>query len=229
MRFEGVLFDLDGTLLDTVPDLAAATNAMLLELGYDPLPQPTIASYVGKGAENLIHRSLTGQMDGQVSSDLFHKAMPIWKRCYTEANGLHTEIYPGVLEGLDLLRDAGLPLGVVTNKPEEFALPLLSATGLSGYFQVIVGGDTCSQKKPQPMPVFHACNELEINPERTLFIGDSLNDAQAARAAACICWLLPYGYNEGNPVSGVPCDRFVQSIEEAALQLLNMQSKDLKS
>jgi phosphoglycolate phosphatase len=208
MTKQAVLFDLDGTLLHTVPDLAAAVNAMLVDLGKPVLPEETVAVYVGKGAENLVNRSLTGSMTEKASPELYAQAMANWQNHYTQINGNHSVFYPGVKEGLELLKNGGYKLAVVTNKPERFTKPLLERTG------------TCPVKKPDPMPVTHACKLLGVDPSQALMIGDSVNDALAANAAGVECWLLPYGYNEGRSVHETQCDGIVNTIEEAAQRLL---------
>lgn len=223
MGFQAVLFDLDGTLLHTVPDLAAAVNAMLGDLGRSQLPDDVVATYVGKGADNLIHRSLTGQMDGQAPQALFDQARQLWHAHYERINGSNAQLYTGVLAGLQRLAGRGVKMGVVTNKPEGYSIPLLQRTGLAPFFGVVVGGDTCARKKPDPMPVLHACSVLGVSPAQTLLIGDSLNDAQAAAAAQVACWLLPYGYNEGRPIRSTPCDGFVNTIEQASELILSGQ------
>ncbi len=220
MNTEVVLFDLDGTLLHTVPDLAAAVNAMLTDLGKVALEESQVAVYVGKGAENLVHRSLTGSMTELAPAADYEKAMGVWQAHYTRINGEFAVLYPGVIEGLNKLKAAGLRLGVVTNKPERYTHPLLQRTGLSSYFDVIVGGDTCERKKPDPMPVAHACAQFKVHPSQTLLIGDSINDSLSAKAAGATCWLLPYGYNEGHSVHDTPCDAVVETIEQAADRLL---------
>ena len=218
---QAVLFDLDGTLLHTVPDLAVAVNNMLESLGRDVLSQAQVGQFVGKGAENLVHRSLTGDMNGRAAPDLFEQAMTIWNVEYAKVNGAHATLYPDVLTGLNALKQAGLRLGVVTNKPERFTLPLLARAGLADYFEVVVGGDTCARKKPDPMPILYACTRLGIASENTLMVGDSLNDALAAQAAGVPCWLLPYGYNEGRAIENTPCDAHIENIGQIANRLLN--------
>jgi phosphoglycolate phosphatase len=220
MTKQAVLFDLDGTLLHTVPDLASAVNAMLTDLGKPELPEATVAMFVGKGAESLIHRCLTGSMTENAPPEIFAQALAHWQSYYSTINGNYSSLYPGVKNGLELLWQAGYQLAVVSNKPERFTQPLLERTGIAHYFTVVVGGDTCQAKKPDPMPVLYACGLLRVEPKQALMIGDSKNDALAAHAAGVECWLLPYGYNEGCSVLDTPCDAIVSTIEEAAKRLL---------
>jgi phosphoglycolate phosphatase len=210
-----VMIDLDGTLLDTIPDLAAAANMMLKELGRPALPEATIRNFVGKGINNLIERTLTGSMDGKPDSALFQQALPIYDRCYKSVNGKHTTMYAGVQEGLDKLRALGFPLACVTNKSERFTLPLLDYVSISQYFKVVVAGDTLPQKKPEPEPLLHACGKLGVQPHEMLMIGDSMNDAQAARAAGCPVFCVTYGYNEGHDVQTLDVDAIVASLVDA--------------
>jgi phosphoglycolate phosphatase len=210
-----VMIDLDGTLLDTIPDLAVAANMMLKELGRPALPEATIRNFVGKGINNLIERTLTNSMDGKPDPDLFKQALPIYDRCYKSVNGKHTTMYAGVQEGLDALRALGFPLACVTNKSERFTLPLLDYVSISQYFKVVVAGDTLPQKKPEPEPLWHACGKLGVQPHEMLMIGDSMNDAQAARAAGCPVFCVTYGYNEGHDVQALDVDAIVASLVDA--------------
>ena len=211
-----VLFDLDGTLIDTLPDLHAAACAMLNDLGRPPLPLESIRAYVGRGIPNLIKRVLANSL--HVAEDPNPpppEAVASYRRHYARENGRNAKVYPGVLEGLASLRAQGVPLGVVTNKADTFIQPLLEQTGLSGYFEVLVGGDRLPKVKPDPMPLVWACGRLGVSPAETLFIGDSINDALAARAAGCPVFLLPYGYNEDRDVHELDCDAIVESVRDA--------------
>ncbi len=210
------IIDLDGTLLDTAADLAAAVNAMLLAMGRAALPVEQVASYVGKGVEVLVHRALTLSLDGRVPAESFAPAMQSFDAHYRRENGRHASVYPGVLEGLQAMRDAGLKLAVVTNKPIGFAVPLLADTGLAQYFDLVVGGDTVARKKPDPMPMLHVCAQLGIAPEQVVAIGDSLNDALAARAAGMAVLAVPYGYNEGRDARSLDVDAIVDTLFEAS-------------
>ena len=215
LQVKAVMIDLDGTLLDTIPDLAAAANMMLTELGRPALPESLIRNFVGKGINNLIERTLTGSMEGKPDANLFQQALPIYERSYKSVNGKHTTIYPGVKEGLDLLRAQRLPMVCVTNKSERFTLPLLEYVSLADYFVCVVAGDTLPQKKPDPAPLLHACTQLNVAPHEMLMIGDSLNDAQAARAAGCPIFCVTDGYNEGHDVHTLDVDAIVASLVEA--------------
>jgi phosphoglycolate phosphatase len=212
---KAVMVDLDGTLLDTAGDLAAAANMMLRELGKAELPLETIKSYIGKGIQKLVKRSLTGTLDGEPDADLLDKAMPLYERNYAKTLCMSTQPYPGVLEGLNILREGAFQLACVTNKAEAFTTPLLRATGLLDFFDIVLAGDSLPRKKPDPMPLLHACTHFGIQPSEMLLIGDSLNDAQAARAAGCCVFCVPYGYNEGRDVRELDCDAIVPSLFEA--------------
>ncbi|MEI8305338.1 MAG: phosphoglycolate phosphatase [Burkholderiales bacterium] len=211
-----VLIDLDGTLLDTALDLAEAVNRMLTDLGRPTLDAEQVAAAVGKGAEVLVHRVLTGLPDGRADPALFQPALSAFLRHYHDTNGLHARIYPGVREGLQAMRDAGLALACVTNKPQAYAEPLLARLGLAQWFAFVQGGDALPHKKPDPRPLLHAAARLGAAPALTVAIGDSLNDAQAARAAGMTVLVVPYGYNEGAGVQGLDVDAIVDSLWHAA-------------
>ncbi|VFR69513.1 Phosphoglycolate phosphatase [plant metagenome] len=215
--FDAALIDLDGTLLDTIPDLAFAANAMRVDLGEAPLREDVLTTFVGKGIENLVRRTLAANLDGgEVDEDLMQRGLASFRHHYHLVNGDKAQVYDGVLDGLKALRDQGIALAVVTNKPTEFTEPLLARTGLAGFFQVVVCGDTCAKKKPDPMPLLHACERLGVTPGRSLAIGDSINDAVAARAAGCRVLAVPYGYNEGRDVRTLDVDGIVASLLDAA-------------
>jgi phosphoglycolate phosphatase len=215
LRVKAVMIDLDGTLLDTIPDLAAAANMMLVELGRPALDESLIRTFVGKGIPRLVERSLTGSLDGAADSGLFESALPIYERCYAAVNGKHTVLYPGVIAGLERMREQGFPLACVTNKSDRFTRPLLECMKLSDFFSLVVAGDTLPKKKPDPQQLLHACSNFGIDAGTMLMIGDSLNDALAARAAGCPVFCVPYGYNEGQDVRGLDIDAIVESLFEA--------------
>ena len=209
------MIDLDGTMLDTVADLAVAVNMMLKELGQPPLAENQVRNFVGKGIPNLVKRALARDLNAAADAALFETALPLYLDCYAQANGRHTVIYPGVREGLDALKKAGFPLACVTNKSERFTLPLLRQMQLADYFAVVVAGDTLPKKKPDPLPLTHVCERFAIAPRDMLMIGDSLNDTIAARAAGCPVFCVPYGYNEGMAVRDLDVDAIVETLFEA--------------
>jgi phosphoglycolate phosphatase len=215
LRVKAVTIDLDGTLADTIPDLAAATNMMLRELGRPVLEVERIREFVGKGIPKLVERALAGSGEGAAPADLVARALPVFDRFYAEENGRHSVLYPGVSEGLQALRLMELPLACVTNKSGRFTLPLLEQLGLARFFQQVVSGDTLPRKKPDPAQLLHACHGFGVMPREMLVIGDSLNDAQAARAAGCPVFCVTYGYNEGQDVRALDVDAIVPSLIEA--------------
>lgn len=217
MSYQAVLIDLDGTLVDSIPDLAMAANVMRHELNMPELALELVSHFVGKGMDNLIKRSLAGKLEAEEpDAALFAHAKDIFKRHYHQLNGQHSQVYPGVVAGLQRLQAMGLYLAVVTNKPHEFTMPLLERTELMRFFDVIVSGDTCTQKKPHPLPLLYACAELDVHPSEAVFIGDSMNDAQAAQAAQMPVLILPYGYNEGRPVQDLQVNAIIDTIDGAA-------------
>ncbi|NYT60449.1 phosphoglycolate phosphatase [Alcaligenaceae bacterium] len=217
MTFTTILFDLDGTLLNTIPDLSQAANGMRQDLGLAVLPESTIATYVGKGTANLVKRTLSNNPTGtQPDQDDIERGLSLFNRHYHACNGRNSVLYPGALEGLQAFSQAGYKMAIVTNKPTEFTLPLLEHTGIASFFDCVVCGDTCEQKKPHPMPWLHACSMLNATTQQALAIGDSVNDALSARAAGITVLAVPYGYNEGMDVRDLEVDDIVTSIAEAA-------------
>lgn len=208
-----IFFDLDGTLVDSVPDLAEAARRMLAELGEPTRSDAEVATYVGKGIPMMVERALTVGR-GPVSAERLAQAIPVFMRHYEATNGKLTRAYPGVAETLPLLKARGLKLGVVTNKAEAFIAPLLDELGLGQYFDCLVGGDTLPQKKPDPEPLWHACERVGVPREAALMVGDSGNDALCARRAGIPVLLMTYGYNEGVPVDTEDCDGLLSSFAE---------------
>ena len=215
---DAVLLDLDGTLLDTIPDLAHAANAMRQELGLAALPQAVIATYVGRGVDNLIQRTLAEDLDGApIPPDLLARGRASFTPHYHAVNGQKAVLFEGVRDGLVRMQAMGLKLAVVTNKATEFTLPLLARTGLAPFMQAVVCGDTLAERKPHPGPMLHACALLGVTPARSVVVGDSKHDAASGLAAGCRVLLVPYGYNEGENVQTLKVDAIVESIEAAAL------------
>lgn len=212
MRIRSATIDLDGTLVDTLDDLVAACNAMLVDLGRPPRDLQTIRSYVGRGMRVLVERCLDGE--GRTAAPVLDAGVEAFRRRYAEVNGRQALVYPGVREGLEALRDGGLTLACVTNKPAEFTEPLLARVGLAGYFSLAVSGDTLAYRKPRPEPILHACMRLGSTPSANVHIGDSAHDCEAAAAAGCLALLVPYGYGDGVDIG--PPARLVSDLAEAA-------------
>ncbi len=216
MTIRAALLDLDGTLVDSIPDLAHAVNAMRSELGLAPLHQERISQFVGKGMDNLVRRSMTDDPQATASEAHFTVARNHFIDAYHQVNGDYATVFDGVIDGLKTMKADGIRLAVVTNKPTAFTEPLLVQTGLRAFFDAVVSGDTCPTKKPDPGPVLHACSLLDTPAAQCVFIGDSINDAEAAQAAGMPVLVVPYGYNEGNSVQNLKVNDIVESVADAA-------------
>jgi phosphoglycolate phosphatase len=229
----GVLIDLDGTLMDTAPDLAAAANRMRADFGLPPLPVERIAAFVGKGAEVLVHRALTDDINGRAGAEDFARGRQSFYAHYTAENGLQAVVFERVPQALEALRAHGLKLACVTNKPKEFTAPLLAKMGLAPCFDAVVAGDEVAEKKPHPALLLEAFRRLRLQPADVMLIGDSVNDAQAARAAGCGCVLVETGYNEGEGVaalSGAPgLDAIFPTLAEAVHWILKQHPARAKN
>jgi len=213
---QAALIDLDGTLVDTLGDFTVALNAMLGELSLPGLSRADIERRVGKGSEHLI-RSALQAVGGDPAR--YDDAWSAYQRHYDAANGRHADVYAGAREGLDLLRARGVRMACVTNKPGRFAQDLLRTKDLYGYFDHVFGGDAFAQRKPHPLPLLMAARALGAEPAHTLMVGDSSNDAQAARAAGCPVVLVTYGYNHGEPIQSVDADAWLDSLAHLATLL----------
>jgi phosphoglycolate phosphatase len=218
-NIKAAIIDLDGTMLDTAPDFHVAVNRMRADLGLTPLAMQTIVNFVGKGSENLIRRVLAVDYDEEDVTRHFDQALASYQEHYLHINGDYASLYPQVIEGLQAMRAKGLRLACVTNKPIAFALPLLEKMGLYPYFEVIYGGDSLPKKKPDPLPLLQVCQDFALAPAQVVAIGDSSNDAQAARAAGCRVLNVPYGYNHGEPIHNVDSDGIVPTLLDAAHQI----------
>lgn len=219
-QFDAAIVDLDGTLVDTLGDFVEALQRMLRDL---PAPfadftvtHALVERMVGKGSENLI-KSLLSHVDAAQAAinsvALYERAWVRYQVHYQAINGDYSAVYPGALQGLQQWQAAGLRLVCVTNKPTAFANTLLQHKGLDSFFLHVVGGDAVARKKPDPMPLLHACALLGTAPARTLMVGDSSNDAQAARAAGCPVLLVSYGYNHGAPITAVDADAYTDALD----------------
>ena len=209
--FDAAIVDLDGTMIDTQGDFVAALNAMLAELALPPVDLGFVSVTVGKGSEYLVRRTL--EHAGDVLNR-YELGFDRYQHHYAGINGAHSDVFEGVDAGLQMLRGHGLRLACLTNKPGVFARPLLDKKGLGGYFAQVFGGDAFARKKPDPLPLLQTCKALGSTPARTLMVGDSSNDAEAARAAGCPVVLVSYGYNHGEPVHAVDCDGVVDRIDK---------------
>jgi phosphoglycolate phosphatase len=216
-RFAAAIIDLDGTLIDTLGDFDVALNRMLGDLGLPAVSRHFIERTVGKGSEHLI-RSTLAEVGGQAAQ--YERAWQCYQQHYLAVNGDFAPVYPGAAEGVARLKSAGLRLACVTNKPLAFARPLLDKKGLLPAFDHVFGGDSFERKKPDPLPLLGACAALGSAPQATLAVGDSSNDAAAARAAGCVLVLVRYGYNHGQPLP--PADALVDRLD--AIDLLELSS-----
>ncbi|UVW29329.1 phosphoglycolate phosphatase [Massilia sp. H6] len=210
------IIDLDGTMLDTLPDFEAALNGMRADLGLPPLAQAAIKPLIGKGSEKLVRDALLLDWDAARVDAALVDALAGYQRHYLAINGNFSSLYDGVLDGLAALQSLGLRLACVTNKPMAFTTPLLAQKGLAGWFELVYGGDSFPKKKPDPMPLLGVCSAFDLPPSTVVAIGDSSNDAEAARAAGCHVLTVPYGYNHGRPVQEINSDGIVGSLLEAA-------------
>ena len=211
-QIDAAIIDLDGTLVDTLGDFDVALNRTLAELGLPRIDAAAIRERVGKGSQHLVASVLDHV--GASQSQHFDAAWALYQRHYAAINGEHADVFPGAREGLDAFRARGWKLACLTNKPLGFARELLQRKRLDDYFAHVFGGDSFVRRKPDPLPLLKTCEALGTAPARTLMVGDSSNDAQAARAAGCPIWLLSYGYNHGEPVDAVDADGVVDSIAQ---------------
>jgi phosphoglycolate phosphatase len=215
LDIDAVMVDLDGTMVNTLVDFAESLNRMLADLSLPAIAAEAIEPMVGKGSENLI-RSVLAHVGAADVDALYPQAWQRYEHHYLALNGQFADLYPGVREGLQALRAMGLRMACLTNKPLSFAQPLLAAKGLDGFFDCVFGGDSFPRKKPDPMPLLETCKALGSQPARTLMIGDSSNDAQAAHAAGCPVVLMTYGYNHGQPITEVAALAYLDSLKQLA-------------
>ncbi len=211
-----VLFDLDGTLVDSLPDLAWCGNEMLRELGREPRDEQDARAWVGNGIARFVKRFLTGEMDVEPDPELFERALDSFRRLYADNVSRLSTVYPGVVDGLERLARRELHLGCVTNKAGSFTADLLAAKGLAQYFELVVAGDTTARQKPDPMPLRYAADHFGLDSAECLMVGDSANDVQAARAAGFRVVAVPYGYNHGYSIHDCNPDRVVADLRELA-------------
>ncbi len=209
-----VLIDVDGTLVDSVPDLAFCVDEMMKQLGRPVQGEDKVREWVGNGVERLVRRALIGQLDGEPDETDFEKAYPIFMDLYAENTSKRSVLYPGVEEGIKYLKAAGYRLGCVTNKAAQFTIPLLKDLGIHDHFKIVVSGDTLPKKKPDPMPLLHVAEHLRVSPENAMMLGDSVSDVKAARAAGFQIVCMSYGYNHGVDIRDANPDAVIDSMTE---------------
>lgn len=211
---EMILIDVDGTLVDSVPDLAYCVDEMMKALDMPVHGEAKVRNWVGNGVERLVRRALVGQLDGEPDEALFEKAYPLFLDLYAANTSQRSGLYPGVREGLDYLKASGYKLGCVTNKAAQFTIPLLKDLGIHDDFENIVCGDTLAKKKPDPLPLLHSAEVLGVTPEKSLMLGDSVSDVKAARAAGFQIVCMSYGYNHGVDIRESNPDMVIDSMAE---------------
>lgn len=216
---EAVLFDLDGTLIDSVPDLALAVDQMLEQLELAPAGLEQVRLWVGNGAQMLVRRALVnaGQYTHEeIDEALEGKALAIFKSCYGKVESKASKLYPNVIEALTRLQQAEVKMALVTNKPIEFTRPLLTHFGLAEFFSVVFGGECLAEKKPHPLPLLTAAQRLGVEPERCVMVGDSINDIAAAKAAAIKVVAVDYGYHQGVDLTAQNCELYLSDMGDLA-------------
>ena len=214
LRPHMILIDVDGTLVDSVPDLAYCVDVLMERLGRPPHGEAAVRNWVGNGVERLVRRALVGQLDGEPPDADFDRAYPIFLDLYAENTSKRSVLYPGVGEGLDWMAAAGYRLGCVTNKAAQFTIPLLTDLGVIDRFGIVVSGDTLPQKKPDPAPLLHAAAHFGVDPTQSLMVGDSVSDVKAARAAGFGIVCMSYGYNHGVDIRLARPDAVIDSMVE---------------
>ena len=209
-----VLIDVDGTLVDSVPDLHYCVDEMMAELGLPARSEAAVRTWVGNGMEMLVKRALANDLSGDCDAEVLAQALPIFEGLYAENTSKRSCLYPGVVEGLDWLQLQGFRIGCVTNKAARFTIPLLQDMGLADRFELIISGDTLPVKKPDPGPLLHAAKHFGVAPADALMIGDSISDVKAARAAGFHILCMSYGYNHGEDIRDYHPDAVVDSMAE---------------
>ena len=209
-----VMIDVDGTLVDSVPDLAYCVDQMMIRLEMPIRGEERVRHWVGNGVPRLVERALTDELDGFPSQEAFDKAYPIFLDLYAQNSSVRSTLYEGVIEGLDYLKSKDCLLGCVTNKAEQFTLPLLKSLGIIDYFGIVISGDTLEKKKPDPLPLIHGAKFFNTNPKECLMLGDSVSDVKAARAAGFQIICMSYGYNHGNNIADENPDLVIDSMNQ---------------
>lgn len=209
-----ILIDLDGTLIDSVPDLAYCVDATMSKLGRAPWGETKVREWVGNGVERLVKRALVGQLEGEPADGLYQQALPIFMAIYQDNVSQRSCLYPGVEDGLKQLKARGYHIACVTNKAAQFTEPLLKDMGIYSRFELVVSGDTTPRKKPDPMPLLYAAEKFGVAPQDCLMVGDSTNDVTAARQAGFQIVCVPYGYNHGKDIRDAKPDAVINTLAE---------------
>ena len=209
-----IMIDVDGTLVDSVPDLAYCIDEMMQKLGLQKWGETKVRHWVGNGIPKLVERALTGELEGRPIKEVFDIAYPIFLDLYEDNSAERSYLYDGVREGLDYLKSQRYQLGCVTNKSEQFTHPLLKALGIFNDFKIIISGDTLAKRKPDPMPLLYCAERFNLKPEECLMLGDSVSDVKAARAAGFDIICMSYGYNHGNDIADENPDLVIDSMSQ---------------
>lgn len=213
-RPEMVLIDVDGTLVDSVPDLAYCVDEMLKQLDMPTRGEAAVRHWVGNGVERLVKRGLINALDGEPDAALYDRALPIFRALYADNTSKRSCLYDGVREALDFLKTTGVKIGCVTNKASEFTLPILRDLGISDYFETVLCGDMVERKKPDPQPLLQSAETLGVAPAASMMLGDSMSDVKAARAAGFSIVCMSYGYNHGEDIRDYDPDAVLDSMAE---------------
>ena len=209
-----IMIDVDGTLVDSVPDLAYCIDEMMQKLGLQKWGETKVRHWVGNGIPKLVERALTGELEGRSIKEVFDIAYPIFLDLYEDNSAERSYLYDGVREGLDYLKSQRYQLGCVTNKSEQFTHPLLKVLGIFNDFKIIISGDTLAKRKPDPMPLLYCAERFNLKPEECLMLGDSVSDVKAARAAGFDIICMSYGYNHGNDIADENPDLVIDSMSQ---------------
>lgn len=211
---EMILIDVDGTLVDSVPDLAWCVDEMMRQLDLPERGEEAVRHWVGNGVPRLVERALLNNLDGTPDKALYDKAYPIFIALYAENTSKRSCLYPGVEEGLAYLKSAGIRLGCVTNKAGQFTIPLLKDLNIHDEFEIVIAGDTLPKKKPDPLPLLHGAEQMGVDPKNCMMLGDSQSDVKAARAAGFDIICMSYGYNHGEDIRDYDPDAVIDSMTE---------------
>ncbi|ABL01913.1 phosphoglycolate phosphatase [Candidatus Ruthia magnifica str. Cm (Calyptogena magnifica)] len=209
-----IMIDVDGTLVDSAPDLAYCIDELMKVMNRTPWGEAKVRHWVGNGVPKLVERSLTGEFEANVNKQDFNKAYPIFLELYSVNTSTRSCLYSGVKEGLNYLKQQGYILGCVTNKAKQFTLPILKDLDIFNYFRLVVSGDTLAKKKPDPLPLLHSAEFFNINPQDCLMLGDSISDVAASRAAGFEIICMSYGYNHGEDIQNANPDLVIDSMAE---------------